>query len=63
MSPYKRDTRSSYVERCAENHLHTAKVHHKFRNKASMWLQLLYWAMADDVYGAHWDDLMKRGLK
>jgi two-component sensor histidine kinase len=53
--PYLADTRQSYVQRMANNHLHIAEVHHKIGNNRSMWLSLLYYAMAEDVYGEHWD--------
>lgn len=59
--PYLADTRQSYVQRMADNHLHIAEAHHKIGNNRSMWLQLLYRAMAEDVYGTHWDDLKRRG--
>jgi hypothetical protein len=45
----------------ADNHLHVAMTHHKIGNNRSMWLQMLYYAMAEDVYGTHWDDLKRRG--
>jgi len=53
--PYLADTKQSYVQLMADNHLHIAEVHHKIGNNRSMWLSLLYYAMAEDVYGEHWD--------
>ena len=61
MIPYNTDTRESYVQRMAEGHLHSAMVHHKIGHERSMWLFLLYYAMAEDLYGEHWDDLKRRG--
>ena len=55
MIPYNNDTRESYVQRMADNHLHVAMTHQKIGNNRSMWLSLLYYAMAEDVYGTHWD--------
>ena len=60
MIPYNDDTRESYVQRMADTHLHVAMGHHKIGNNRSMWLQLLYYAMAEDVYGTHWDRLKEK---
>ena len=61
MIPYNDDTRESYVQRMADGHLHSAMVRHKLGHEHSMWLFLLYYAMAEDLYGEHWDDLKRRG--
>ena len=61
MIPYITDTRESYIQRMKDGHLHVAQVHHKIGNNLSMWLTLLYYAMAEDLYGGHWDDLKRRG--
>ena len=53
--PYNDDTRQSYVNRWADQHLHVAMTHHKIGNNRSMWLSLLYYAMAEEIYGEHWD--------
>ena len=55
MIPENSDTRESYVTRQAENHLELAKCHHAIGNDLSMWIQLLTWAQAEEVYGEHWD--------
>ena len=61
MIPYNDDTRESYVQRMADGHLHSAMVHHKIGHERSMWLFLLYYAMSEDLYGAHWDYLERIG--
>jgi len=53
--PYLADTRQSYVQRMADNHLHVAMTHHKIGNNRSMWLALINYAMAEEIYGEHWD--------
>ena len=54
------DTRESYVTRQAEGHLELAKRHHELGNDLSMWLQLLTWAQAEEIYGEHWDRVHRR---
>ena len=54
------DTRESYVTRQAEWHLELAKRHHELGNDLSMWLQLLTWAQAEEIYGEHWDRVHRR---
>lgn len=61
MVPYNDDTRQSYVERHKENHLLLAKLYPE--DSRSMWLQLFYYAMAEDIYGEHWDNLTKGASK
>ena len=58
--PYNNDTRETYVNRQAAEHLHWAEVHHKLGNDRSMWLQLFYYAMVEDLYGTHWDKLKEK---
>lgn len=60
MIPYNDDTRQTYVERHKEDHLLLAKFAHERGIHRSMWLQLFYYAMAEDIYGEHWDDLQRR---
>ncbi len=55
--PLNTDTRETYVNRQADEHLHWAEVHHRLGHGRSSWLQLLYYAMAEDIYGTHWDKL------
>lgn len=60
MIPYLNESREDYVQRAKERHLllaHMFEPHGTFHR--SMWLQLFYWAMADDIYGAHWDKLQE----
>ena len=57
MIPENSDTRESYVTRQAEDHLELAKCHHAFGGDATMWIQLLFWAMAEEIYGEHWDNI------
>ena len=59
--PYNIDTRESYIQRMKDGHLYVAQVHHKIGNNRSPWLARLYSAMAEDLYGGHWDDLKRRG--
>jgi hypothetical protein len=49
------ESRQDYINRAADIHLFVAKSHHKIGNNRSMWLALLYWAMAESIYGEHWD--------
>lgn len=58
--PYNDETRESYIKREKEKHLHIAEIHHRLGNKRSTWLSLLYWAMSDDIYGDHWDEVDAR---
>ena len=58
--PLNTDTRGSYVERMKAEFLHWAEVHHRLGNQNSSWLQLLCYAMAEDIYGEHWDKLNER---
>lgn len=59
MIPYNNDTRQTYLARCKEAHLLLAKIFHEKGRGRSMWLQLFYYAMAEDIYGEHWDQLTK----
>jgi hypothetical protein len=54
-TPYNDDTRQSYVNRWADQHLHIAEAHHGLGNETSMWLALINYAMAEEIYGEHWD--------
>lgn len=60
MIPYNTDSRESYINRQAVNHLVVAKMHHELGNKHAMWLQLFNWAMSEDFYGQHWDKLRSK---
>ena len=60
-APLNTDTRESYVNRQAAEHLHWAEVHHRLGHQRSSWLALFYYAMTDDVYGTHWDKLNDQG--
>jgi hypothetical protein len=55
--PYNNETREAYTDRMEQSHLWVALAHHKLGNDRSMWLQLLYYAMVEDIYGTHWDKL------
>ena len=61
MIPYNDDTRQTYVERRKDVHLYIAKLHYEAGSNASMWMQLFYSTMAEDIYGEHWDKLKKEG--
>jgi hypothetical protein len=58
-TPYQNDTRQAYIDRWANQHLHTAEAHHDLGNDRSMWLYLLNYAMAEEIYGDHWDFVNK----
>ena len=58
--PYNNDTKETYIQRMQDTYLKLAKTHHKFGNNTSMWLSLMYFAMAEDLYGGHWDYLQRR---
>lgn len=60
MTIYNDDTRESYISRMEAEHLHWAEIHHRLGHQRSMWLQLLYRAMSQDIYGEHWDKLQER---
>jgi len=55
--PFNTDTRETYVNRQAAEHLHRAEMHHWLGNSASSWIQLFYYAMVEDIYGEHWDKI------
>ncbi len=55
MIPYITDTRESYIQRMKAGHLHVAEAHHALGNETSMWLSLINYAMAEEIYGGHWD--------
>jgi hypothetical protein len=55
--PYINETREAYTDRMEQSHLWVALAHHKLGNDRSMWLQLFYYAMVEDIYGTHWDKL------
>lgn len=58
MIPYIEERREDYVKRAKEQHLILAHMFEKHAStERSMWLQLFYWAMADDLYGEHWDKI------
>jgi len=59
MTPYNTDTRESYIQRMAEGHLHIANLHYELNHDQPVWLALLYYAMAEDLYGEHWDYLKR----
>jgi hypothetical protein len=58
--PLNTDTRETYVNRQAAEHLHWAEVHHRLGHQRSMWIQLFNYAMTEDVYGTHWEKLNER---
>ena len=59
MIPYIEESREDYVERCRQNHLEAAKLYPPHAER-SMWLQLFYYAMAEEIYGDHWDRLQEK---
>ena len=59
MTPYNNETREDYIKRSKARHLHVAELHHYLEHQISMWIQLLTWVQADDIYGEHWDCLNK----
>ena len=58
--PYNNDTKETYVQRMKDTHLGIAKTYYKLGYNTSMWLSLMYFAMAEDLYGEHWDYLQRR---
>ena len=58
--PYNSDTRETYVKRMEENHLAQAEKYYDLGITLSMWQHLLYYAMAEDIYGEHWDKLKEK---
>lgn len=56
-TPYNDDTKESYVERQKSQSLFIAEMHHELGNELSMWLHLLTYARAEDIYGEHWDKI------
>ena len=64
MIPYIEERREDYVNRAKEQHLILANMFCGHTSiERSMWLQLFYWAMADDIYGEHWDRISKGETK
>jgi len=61
MIPYIEERREDYVGRAKEQHMILAHMFGKHHStERSMWLQLFYWAMADEIYGTHWDKLQEK---
>jgi hypothetical protein len=58
--PYINEARETFTQRMEQSHLWVALAHHKLGNARSMWLQLFYFAMVEDIYGAHWDKLNEK---
>ena len=61
MIPHNNDTRESYIQRMKDGYLHVANLHYELNHDQPTWLALLYYAMAEDLYGEHWDYLQRRG--
>jgi hypothetical protein len=59
MIPYINDTRERYVKRCKEEHFFWAKRAHNVGAMQAMWVALWHWAIAEDLYGEHWDKITK----
>ena len=59
MIPYNTDTRESYIQRVKDGYLHIANLHYELNHDQPVWLALLYYAMAEDLYGEHWDYLKR----
>ena len=53
--PYNGEAREAYVLKWTEHHLHVAESHYYLGNETSMWLSLINYAMAEEIYGEHWD--------
>lgn len=53
--PYNNEERQAYVNRWANHHLMIAGLHYELGNDRSMWMALLNYAMAEEIYGEHWD--------
>ena len=60
MIPYNNDTRESYIKRCTANHLVLAETYCNGGYERSMWIQLLTWVQAEEIYGDHWDKLKEK---
>ena len=60
MTPYNTDTRESYIQRVKDGYLHIANLHYELNHDQPVWLALLYYAMAEDLYGEHWDYLQRK---
>ena len=60
MIPYNTDTRESYIQRVKDGYLHIANLHYELNHDQPVWLALLYYAMAEDLYGEHWDYLQRK---
>ena len=53
--PYNGEMREVYVFKWTEHHLNIAESHYYLGNETSMWLSLINYAMAEEIYGEHWD--------
>lgn len=60
MSILNDDTRETYIQGMKDKHEFVARVHYELGNNMAMWLALLHYAMAEDLYGEHWDNLQRR---
>ena len=59
-TPYENETREAFTQRMTDGHLDVAKVHFALGYDRSVWEHLLSYAMAEDVYGEHWDKLKEK---
>jgi hypothetical protein len=57
--PYNGEAREAYVLKWSEHHLLVAEAHYGLGNETSMWLALINYAMAEEIYGEHWDYVNK----
>lgn len=61
--PLNTDTRETYVGRQAAEHMYWAEVHYRLGHDRSVWLQLFNHVLAEEIYGTHWDNLVKEGKR
>ena len=55
------DTKEATIEEGRTLHLKIAElIYDKFGDCRSMWIQLLSWVDAEDIYGEKWDEYIKR---
>jgi len=59
MTPYNNETKQEYIKRHKASHLLMAEMYNYLGYEHSIWINLLEWVQADEIYGDHWDKVIK----
>lgn len=60
MIPYNNETRQQYIDRANQVNLEMAERHCELGHDLTMYQYLLNIAMAEEIYGTHWDKINKK---